>query len=53
MSGKIDGVIVNVQMAMSSMICVEQSRGRSDPNIDGHPSTDVPLALRIVVVKYI
>ena len=39
-----DGPIAKVQ-AMSRMICVIPKRGRSDPNLNVHPSPDVPQAL--------
>ena len=38
---------------MSKMICVEQSKVISDPNIDVHPFPNVTQALRVVVVENI
>ena len=40
----IDGPIAKVQ-AMSKMICVIRSKGRSDPNLIVHFSPEVPQAL--------
>ena len=38
---------------MSRMICVDQSRGRSDPNLVVHPTPDVPQVLKVVEIGYI
>ena len=37
---------------MSRMICVDQRKRRSNPNLVLHPS-DVPQALKVVVIGYI